>query len=187
MWITVSKWAWESVSACHIFHNWENHKSEFGTLDSPEGVEVSGLRAISWWLWEQRPSRIGIQLRGTWRVLRAARPRGGGRGSPRSRGWLQGAPLSGFVGCNCIVSPVGARTGGARRVGAGGFTLSSLSLTASFSLMVAVGWNDGGKSFMGGGNLTCQRGCKAAVTESHFYSQKISNRISSNNVTLSLS
>lgn len=114
------------------------------TLDSPEGVEVSGLRAVSGGLREQRPSRTWVHLRGARGVPRAAGTRGGGRGSAWSGGRLQGAPLRRFVGRNAIVSPVGARTGGARRVGAGGFALSSLSLTASFSLMVAVGWEDGG-------------------------------------------
>lgn len=50
-----------SVRACHTLHNRENHKSRwaplfiarprFGTLDSPEVVEVSRLRAVSRWLW----------------------------------------------------------------------------------------------------------------------------------------
>lgn len=109
------------------------------TLDSPEGVEVSGLRAVSGGLREQRPSRTRVHLGGARGVPRAAGTRGGGRGSAGSGGRLQGAPFRRFVGRNAIVSPVGARTGGARRVGAGGFALPSLSLTASFSLMVAVG------------------------------------------------
>lgn len=147
--------------------------AHFGNLDSPEVVEVSGLRAVSWWLWKQRPSRTRIQLRGDRGVSGAAGTRGGGRGSTGNAGWLQGAPLSGFVRCNGIVSPVGARTGGARRVGTGGFALPSLSLTASFRLMVAVGCENGKTSFMVSGDPTYQTGCKAAMAESHFYSQNI--------------
>lgn len=147
--------------------------ARFSTLDSPEVVEVSGLRAVSWWLWKQRASCTRIQLVRARGVSRAPGTRGRGRRGARSGGRLQGAPLRGFVGCNGIVSPVGTRTGGARRVGTGGFALPSLSLTGSFSLMVAVGCEDGKKSFMIGGDPTCQTDCKAAMAESHFYSQKI--------------
>lgn len=109
---------------------------------SPEGIKVPGFWAVSRRLWEQRTRWTGVELGGAGGVTRAAGPRGG-RGGTRSGGGLQGAPVRWFVRCYGIVSPVRTRAGGARRVGAGGFALTSLSLATCFSLMVAVGWGHG--------------------------------------------
>lgn len=115
-----------------------------GRAVSPEQIQVARFRAVSRRLREQATVWRRVKLRGAGQVSGPSWTCGGRRGTGGSGG-LQGASVGGLVGRNCIVSPERTRTGGARRVRAGGLAVASLSLAAGFSLVVAVCWGHRGK------------------------------------------